>query len=124
LDRELDDILAVEINGIGRKGRACRVLDALIDGKNREVTRPIQTAMIEERLEIAQNRRFAVAPQPDAADKIGARQVELIFRDRFAPVLEQVTGAVTEDFFNPGNRAKRSRKISSTCRAPILSAAS
>src|SRR5881296_1348920 len=65
----------------------------------------LQPASIEERLEIAQNRRFAVAPQPDAADKIGARQVELIFRDRFAPVLEQVTGALTEDFFNPGNRA-------------------
>ena len=37
LDRELDDVLGIEVRGVRRERRAGRVLDALIDRQDRDV---------------------------------------------------------------------------------------
>ena len=46
LDRELDDVGRVEVGRVLREARAGRVLDALVDGEDREVARPAESAVI------------------------------------------------------------------------------
>ena len=75
------------------------MLDALIHGKDRDVARPAQAAVTEERLEAAQDARVAVADRPDAIDEVGAGQVELVAGDRLAAVLQQVLRVLAEDLF-------------------------
>lgn len=53
-----------------------RVLDALIDRQNRQITGSAQTTMIEKRLQIAQDVRIAIGLHEHAVHEIGAWQFE------------------------------------------------
>ena len=60
LDRELHDVLGVEVGRVRRERRARRVLDALVDRQDRHVAGAAQAAGVEERLQAAQHARRAV----------------------------------------------------------------
>src|SRR5690606_2586729 len=53
-----------------------RVLDALVDGQDRDVTRPGQPAVIEQLLEAAQHGGRAVREGEDAVDEVRPWQVQ------------------------------------------------
>src|SRR4029077_7702240 len=102
LDRELYDLLAVEVDRVGRKRRAGGVLDALVDRKDRKVAGAGEAAMIEEGLQVAQSLDGAVAVLPDAAHEVRAGQVELALGHRLALVLEQVGRVFSEQLLELG----------------------
>ena len=54
-DGQLDDVLRIEVLGVGRERRRRRVLDALVDGQDRHVTRVGEAAGAEQALEVAQH---------------------------------------------------------------------
>ncbi len=47
-DGKPDDVLRVEVHRVLRERSACRVLDALIDGQNREIARATEAAVVED----------------------------------------------------------------------------
>src|SRR6201999_955213 len=62
--RKLDDVLRVEVDRVRRKRRARRMLDALIDGQNREIARARESPCVEERLKRTQDARASVGVRP------------------------------------------------------------
>ena len=77
LDRQLHDVLGVEVGRVRRERRAGRVLDALIDRQDRHVAGAAQPAGVEQRLQAAQHARRAVRQREDAVDEVGTRQVQV-----------------------------------------------
>ena len=55
LDRQLHDVGGIEVGGVGREGGRSRVLDALVDGKDRHVPGAPQATVVQQRLEAAQH---------------------------------------------------------------------
>ena len=55
LDRELDDVLGIEVVGVLGERRARGVLDALVDGQDRDIARAAEPAVGEDALERAQH---------------------------------------------------------------------
>ena len=84
LDRELDEVLRVEVDGVRREARAARVLDALVDGQDRDVAGARQAAGVQQPLQVAQHVRRAVGVDEDAVDEVGARQVQAGRREGLA----------------------------------------
>ena len=60
-ERELDDVLGIEVPRVRGEGRRGRMLDALVDGQDRDVARAAESPMIEQRLQAAQHLRRAIA---------------------------------------------------------------
>ena len=109
LDRELDDALGIEVVGVLRERRAGGVLDALVDGQDRDVARAVEATVREQALQRAQDRRRAVAVLDDAVDEVGAGQVEAVPRDRGALVTEEVLRLLAEDRFDAADAAGGAR---------------
>ena len=86
---ELDQVLGVEVEGVGRKRGAGGVLDALIDWQDRDVPRSAEATVREDRLQIPQHRDRAVGLGDDTVDEIGSRCVERAGGDRLALVAEE-----------------------------------
>ena len=57
LDRELDDVLGVEVLRVGREARPGGVLDALVDWQDRHVPRAAEPAVVDHELEVPQHAR-------------------------------------------------------------------
>src|SRR5262245_65522349 len=76
------------------------MLDALVDGQDRHIAGPCEPPLVEERLQVAQHRRVAIRTDPDAVHEIGAGQMQEVFRDRLAFVLQQSLPFLTEQLFN------------------------
>src|SRR5262249_6229617 len=89
LDRQLDDVCGIEVDRILRETRAGRMLDALVDGQDRNITGSSQPPRVEERLQAAQHRYGTIRIDPDAVDEIRAWQMQQIFRNRLALMLQQ-----------------------------------
>ncbi len=100
LDRQLDDLGPVEVDGVGGKRRAGGVLDALVDRQDREVAGARQAAVVEERLQAAEDPGRPVAILPDPIDEVRPRQVQLLFRDGLGLVFEKALGVRPKHFFN------------------------
>jgi hypothetical protein len=73
------------------------VLDPLVNWQDREIAGAGQPAVVEQRLQAAQDAGGPVAGGEDAVDEVGARQVELRARDGLAGVFQQVLGVVAQD---------------------------
>src|ERR1035437_9883813 len=99
LDGQLDDLPAVEVDGVGGERSARGVLDALVHGEDRDVARAAQAAVLEDRLEAAEDARGAVADRPDPVDEVRSGQVELVAAHRLAAVLQQVLRVLAENLF-------------------------
>ena len=65
------------------------MLDALVYRKNRDVTRATQPAGAEEALEGAEHSRRAIREREDPVHEIRTGQMQLVFRDGLALVLEK-----------------------------------
>jgi len=78
LDGELDEVLGIEVHRVGREGRAGGVLDALVDGEDRDVARAREAPGVRQPVEPAERLRVAVGVDPQAVDEVGAGQVELL----------------------------------------------
>src|SRR5205807_3171583 len=109
LDRQLDDLFAVEVRRIGGKGRTRRVLDAVVDRQDGEIAGTRQAAVIVERLEAAQDPRRAIAGGEDPGDEVRAGQMQLRLRDGFAFVLQQAGGVAAEDRLQLAERGRGCR---------------
>jgi hypothetical protein len=59
-DRELDDVLWIEIHRVRSKRCSGRMLDALIDRKDRHITSVGETSVTEHRLKVAQDLRRTI----------------------------------------------------------------
>ena len=77
LDRELDEVLRIEVERVGREARAAGVLDALVDGQDAHVAGAAEAPVVVERLQVAQHLRVAVGLDEDALDEVGAGQVQI-----------------------------------------------
>ena len=95
-DRQLHEVLGVEVLGIRRKRCPCRVLDPLIDRQDRHIPGTGESTSAEEPLQAAQHPHVAIGQRVNTVDEIRTGQVELLFRNRQALVLEQ-TRLVPED---------------------------
>ena len=75
-DRELHDVLGIEVRRVRRERRAGRMLDALIDRQDRHVAGAGQPAVIEQRLQAAEHARRSIRDAIDALDEVGPGQVQ------------------------------------------------
>ena len=82
------------------------MLDALVDGEDREVTGAGEAPVIEERLEAAEHPGRAVADRVDPRHEVRAGKVQLRLRDGFALVFEQVVGVVAQDRLELAERCR------------------
>ena len=76
-DRQLHDVLRIEVHRVRRERRARRMLDALIDRQDRHVAGAAEPAVIEQRLQAAQHARRPIRHRVSAVDEVGSRQVEV-----------------------------------------------
>ncbi len=81
LDGELDDVLGVEVVGVGREGGAGGVLDALIDGEDRGVAGAGEAAVVQDAVEVVERVLVAIAHGHNAVDEVPAGEVESVFGD-------------------------------------------
>ncbi len=80
-DGQLDDIPAVKVIGILGEARAAGVLDALVDGQDREIPRTAKPAVAEHPLEIGEYAEVAVRRRVDAVDKVRAGKMQALLGD-------------------------------------------
>ena len=99
LDRKLDDVLAVEVNRVLREARARGMLDALIDGKDREVPSVGESTVAEHRLQAAHHLRAAIARTEAVVDRCRSRDVQHILR-HLGLVVEERIGVGAEERLN------------------------
>ena len=85
-ERELQQVQRVEVGRVLREARRGGVLDALVDREDGEVSGAAEAAVVEQRAEIAQHGRGAVAVGEDAAQVVGARQDQVLRRERLGRV--------------------------------------
>ncbi len=83
------DALGIEAHGVLGEGRARRVLDALVHGQDREVARPRQAAVAEQRLQVAEHGQRAVGGAEDPIHEVGAGKMKVGLRDALAGVVEE-----------------------------------
>ena len=99
-DRELHDVLGIEEHRVRRKRRARRVLDALIDRKNRHIAGTRQPPVIEQRLQGRQHARRPIGNAVNALDVVGPGEMQRLLRDGLALVLKQAGRFVSKNFFD------------------------
>ena len=97
LDRQLHDVLGIEIGRVGRERSAAGVLDALVDRKDRDISGAGQPSTAIEPTQAHQNRRRTVGTTEDLIDMVGARLVDQLLGDALALVIQQALGLVSEE---------------------------
>ena len=107
LDRQLHDLLRVEVVGVGRERRRGGVLDPLVHRQDREVAGPGEPPVRVQALEIAQHPRMPVRRTEHGIDVVRARGPDARGRDAVADVGEQIVGLGAEEFADRFERAHR-----------------
>src|SRR5882724_4107123 len=100
LDSQLDDVAAVEVIGIFREAGAAGMLDALVDGQDREIAGSAEAAVGEQALQIGEHADVAVGRRVDTADKIGAGKMQALLGDFWGLESQEGFGLCTEIGFN------------------------
>src|SRR5690606_16562037 len=103
LDGELDDLRRVEVVGVLGERGAGGVLDALVDGEDREVAGAGEAAVTVELLERAEDGDGAGRVLPDRAPERGAGEVEALLRDLRVREAEEALGLVAKELFEAGD---------------------
>ena len=96
LQRQLDDLLGVEVSRVGREGRPGRMLNALVDRQYGHIARARQAPAVGDLLQAADDAWAAVAVQPDAFAEVAAGQSQAVARDGRALVCKQVIGGIAQ----------------------------
>ena len=99
-DGEFTDVGRIEVDRVGGEAGPGRVLDALVDGQDREVPGAGQATVVVHRLQVAQHRRSTIGLGRHPVDEIGPRQVQMLLRDRLARMAEQVLGSVGQNLLD------------------------
>src|SRR5467141_2465133 len=81
VDGQLDDVPAIKVIGILGETRAAGVLDALVDGQDREIARAAKAAVAKHALQICQYAKIAVRRGVDAVDKVRAGKMQALLGD-------------------------------------------
>jgi hypothetical protein len=102
-DCQAHDILRIEVLRVLGERCAGAVLDALVNGQDRQIARPGEAAMAEQLLEAAHHRGRAIARCYDPVDEIGTRQVQAFARNALANVLEQPVGVRAQQAHDVGH---------------------
>ena len=84
LDRQLHDVLGIEVRRVGRERRAGRMLDALVDRQDRDVAGAGQPPVSNSACRLASTRVGRSDDRHDAIDEVRARQMQGLLRDRLA----------------------------------------
>jgi hypothetical protein len=77
------------------------VFDALVNRKNREITRAREPAVIEKRLQRTEDRGRAIRSAPDAVDKVGTGKVQLVLGNCLRRVFEKLVGVRAKQLCDP-----------------------
>src|SRR5260370_24488317 len=88
VDRQLHNVAGIEILWVRRKGSARRMLNTLVDRQDRNVSGAGQPAVIQQRLQLPQDRRRPIGLRANSVDKIRPRQMKLALRNRLGLVIE------------------------------------
>ena len=104
LDRELDEVLGVEVDRVRGEARRARVLDALVDREDRDVAGAGQPAGVDQPLQVAQDGGGTIAVHEHPVDEVRAGQVQVVLGDRLALVLEEALRVVSEQLLQAGSR--------------------
>ena len=96
VDRQLHDLLGIEVVGVRREAGARGVLDSLVDREDRHVTGARQAPGVEDPLQAAERPVVAVGERVDPVDEVGTGGVQPLRRDAGGFVLQQVVGVVAE----------------------------
>src|SRR5580658_7326040 len=64
-DRQLDDVLGVKIDRVGREGSTCAMFDPLVDGEDRQIAGVGQPAVADQDLDASQYLVVATGVHPD-----------------------------------------------------------
>lgn len=89
-NRQLDDVLRIEIQRVGGERGGGGVLDALIDRQDRQVAGAGQAAVVEQGLHRTQHAVGTVVIDHYAVNEVVARQVEILGGDSGTAVLQQI----------------------------------
>ena len=111
LDGQLNDVRWVEVRGIRGKRRSRRVLDALVDRKDRHVAGAAQPAVAEELLEIPEHLGGAVTLAVHPVDDVGTRKREIFLGNALGLVGQKCFGLVTEQSGQIHVRTPRTRGV-------------
>ena len=84
LDRELDDVLRIEVDRHLGEAGAGGMLDALIDRQDRDIPGAAQAAGVDNLLEIPKHGRLAVRHRQHPIDEIRAGQMQRFFGNPLA----------------------------------------
>ena len=76
---EFDYVFGIKVDGVGSKGRAAGVFDALVDGENGNVPGAREPPRTVEALQIVEHGNGAVGICKDPVDKVGTGQCEKVF---------------------------------------------
>ena len=88
-DGQFDDIFRIKIDGVGRKGRRRRMLDALVHRQDGKITGPGQPAMIEQGGQGTQDVNGPITGHKYAVQEIRTRQMQGFFGKTFACIGQQ-----------------------------------
>ena len=81
LDGQFDDLLWVEVVGVGCEGGAGGVLDALVDGEDGGVAGAGEASGVEDAVVVVEHALVAIGHGDDAVDEVWAGQVDSVFGD-------------------------------------------
>ena len=97
LHGEFADAAGIEVDRIGGEGSSGRVLDALVDGEDRDVAGAGQSPVAQNLLHAAHHLGIAVRARDDPVDEVGAREVELVAREARGAIGQEVFGFGAEE---------------------------
>ena len=97
---ELNDIFAVEVVGIFGEAGAGGVLDALVDGKDRQIAGAGEAAGVEHAMKVGEDARIAVGWSENAVDEIRTGKVQPLFCDFGRTEAEERIGLRAEILLN------------------------
>src|SRR5690606_6083469 len=96
LDRQFHDLLWVEVVEVGGERGATRMLDALVDGQDRQVARAPESTVGEQRLEVAKYAGRPVGRSVQPVDSVRARQLQPLLADTACLVAEKFVSVGAE----------------------------
>ena len=97
LNRQLDDILGIEVEGVFRKAGSGGMLDALIDRKDGQVAGTCKASGVIHPIQVVQDALVAIGGGKDAINPVRARQVQELGGNGLAVVLEKILSLVAEE---------------------------
>ena len=92
LDRELDDLLGVEIRRVWSEAGAGAVLDPLVDRQDAHIAGSGEATVLEQPPQVANRRRASVAVEQHAFDEVRAGQMQQRSINRLAAMIQELIG--------------------------------